>query len=520
MISKIFSGAIVGLESFLVEIETTITRGLNRFTIVGLPDKTVEEAKERVSAVLKNLGYCSPYSRAQKILINLAPADLKKEGALYDLPIALGYLLASSQIFFDHSKKLFAGELSLIGELRPIKGALALALLARTLHFDEIILPYENAKEASVSYLLDTQPPLKIIGVKHLKEAINHLTKKKNAPSFNPPEINNFILQDWELNVSWIKGQELAKRALEIAAAGGHNLLMIGPPGTGKTLLAKSMSSLLPPLNEEEIMELTKIYSVAGLLSKENFLVVKRPFRAPHHSASKISLLGGGNPPKIGEITLAHRGVLFLDELPEFHRDVLEGLRQPLEEGKISVLRAGYRLEFPSRFTLISASNPCPCGYYQDSEKECHCSPSQIQKYQRKLSGPLADRIDLFINVEQIKYEKLISSSGGDQFLKIKENVKKAREIQKQRFFKANKLGIFTNSEMGLAEIKKYCPIEDSSHSLLRRYLDSRILSVRGYYKVLKIARTIADLEGSENILSRHLSEALMYRARNFGNLF
>lgn len=518
MPSKIFSAAIFGLDARPVEIETVVSRGLRQFTIVGLPDKAVEESKERVAAALRGIGFLSPYSHSQRILVNLAPADLKKEGSIYDLPIALGYLVASQQLKFSPEGKIFVGELSLDGTLRPVKGILAFALMAQSLGFSEIILPKTNALEAALSSFSEnkTGNELKIIGVENLKGVIGYLTGKMKILPARMEGVKDFEKTDYELDLAWIKGQELAKRALEIAATGSHNLLMLGPPGAGKSLLAKAICSILPELSPEETLELTKIYSIAGLLPDDSPLVIKRPFRSPHHSSSEIALIGGGNPPRPGEITLAHRGVLFLDEFPEFHRDVLESLRQPLEDGRITILRAGYRMELPSRFSLIAASNPCPCGYYGDPEKECRCGPSQIQKYRRKLSGPLIDRIDLFISVNKLKYEKLTSETEENCSEKTRRKVKTARNIQRERFSVEKKDNLFiTNSEMKIPDIKRYCQIDNSSHGLLKKYIDSGRLSARGYHRVLKVARTIADLEGSKEILYQHLSEALMYRIRD-----
>ena len=505
MPSKVFSGAINGLDAQLVEVEIDVSQGLRSFSIVGLPDKAVKESEERVDSAIKSTKLLSPHGRTFKVLVNLAPADLKKEGSIYDLPIALAFLIASKQTSFNATDKIFLGELSLDGKLRPLKGALSFALMAKKFGFKEIVLPKQNAKEASLI------KEIKVVGVDSLSETLSYIEGRKEI--LGEEFVENEIVQapDYSVDIGWVKGQEYAKRALEITAAGSHNLFMFGPPGGGKSLLAKALPSILPRLNFTESLEVTKIYSIAGLLQENQAIINYRPFRSPHHISSEAALTGGGNPPRPGEITLAHRGVLFLDEFPEFHRDVLESLRQPIEEGKITVSRARNTFTYPARFMLIAASNPCPCGFYNDAEKNCTCSPSQVSMYRRKMSGPLMDRIDLFIEVPAVKYEKLTSEVSENQSDSIREKIEKAREKQKQRFSGTK---ILTNSEMNIPEIKKYCGHDEKSQELLKKYVDSGKLSARGYHRILKVARTIADLADSEDIKYEHIAEALMYRIK------
>jgi magnesium chelatase family protein len=507
---KIFSAALNGLDAQIIEAEIDASYGLRCFNIVGLADKTIQESKERINAAIKSSGLKNPSSQAIKVLVSLAPAGLKKEGSLYDLPIALGYLLASKQALFGTKGKIIIGELSLDGILRPIRGSLIIAAKAKDEGFKEIILPRANAKEAA---LIDG---IKAIGAGNLAEALAYLEGRlKILPAAGDPQGSEnlpFEKDPFSMDLGWIQGQELAKRALEVAAAGGHNILMEGPPGTGKTLLAKAMASILPPLSFEEALEVTKIYSAGGLLPENSFILKNRPFRAPHHTASGAALIGGGNPLMPGEITLAHRGILFLDEFPEFHRDVLESLRQPMEEGTVSILRSRSRAKLPARFTLVAAANPCPCGNFGDPEKECSCAPGQVLKYRRKLSGPIMDRIDLFIKVPQMKFDKLTAKENKNQSEEIKEKVSRARIIQKQRL--ANIPGVFANSEMPVPQIEEFCRIDSASKEILKKAVDSGKLSARSFHKVLKVSRTIADLENSAEIKNSHVMEALMYRQK------
>lgn len=504
MISKINSAGVSGLEAVPVEVEVDIGAGLPNLLIVGLPDKSVEEAKERVRSAIKNSNARFPTKR---ITVNLAPADLRKQGSSYDLPIATALLSSSGQIKIGE-KDLFIGELALDGTLRKIDGILPIVFLCKERGIERLFLPEENAKEASIMKEVDVYP------IKSLEDLIRGLRGDTSLKTEKKIDINDLLSQGEELylndlDMAFISGQEHVKRALEIAAAGGHNILMTGPPGTGKTLLAKAFTTILPKMTFDEILEVSKIYSVVGFLESKTPLLLKRPFRNPHHTASNIALVGGGQWPKPGEISLAHRGVLFLDEFSEFPKSVLEVLRQPLEDGKVTISRASGSLAFPSTFILVAASNPCPCGYFGDEIKECTCSNAQIIKYNKKISGPLLDRIDLYVKVPRISYEKLKKIEGQETSKIIRQRVEKARGIQRGRF-KETKLK--TNSEMGIKEIKKFCLIDDNTEEILKEAVNRLAISARGFHKILKLARTIADLEDRETIEKRDVAEAIQYR--------
>ncbi|HXK35412.1 MAG TPA: YifB family Mg chelatase-like AAA ATPase [Candidatus Paceibacterota bacterium] len=490
-------------EGRLVTVEVDIFRNsLHNFSIVGLPERAVDEAKYRVSSAIKNSGLPSPKSKNQKTVVSLSPADLKKEGSYFDLAISLAYLLADESLKFDPKDKLFLGELSLNGDLQSIKGILPLVMLAKTRGFTEVFVPASNGQEAALV------KDIKIFACQKLSEVIEHFSGEKALLPLPPTEIS-FEKEKPDFDFSDIRGQETAKRGLALAAAGGHNMLLVGPPGTGKTLLARAFSGILPPLDFESTLEVTGIHSVAGVL--KNNLITRPPIRAPHHRASAVSLIGGGVVPKPGEITLAHRGVLFLDEFPEFSRDVLEALREPLEEKKISVSRANGRAVFPANFILIAAMNPCPCGFF-GTAKNCVCAPMDLVRYQKKVSGPILDRIDLVINVENIDHEKLAGEKQRDETLP--EKIKAAREKQRERFRKLNLDSLKTNSDITAKEIDSVIELSKGVRGLLNESARKFDLSPRSYHRVLKLTRTIADFEGSENISESHLLEALQYRPK------
>jgi magnesium chelatase family protein len=503
MLAKVMSCAVVGLEGAIVEVEVDISPGLPSFTIVGLPDTAVQESRERVRAAIRNSGCIFP---TRRITVNLAPADLKKAGPAYDLPVAIGILLSSEQIYADVSNTLFLGELSLDGSLRHTHGILPMVAIAREKGLPDVFVPADDANEAS---MLDG---INVIPSVSLAQLVSHLRGEISIPQYQPDKDWRNITTDFShVDLAHIKGQEHAKRAIEVAATGGHNIIMSGPPGSGKTMLARSLPSIMPAMTIAEALEVTKIYSVSGLLSQDTPLINQRPFRSPHYTISHAGLVGGGHWPRPGEISLSHRGVLFLDEFPEFSHMSLESLRQPVEDKVVTISRAQGSVTFPANFMLVAAMNPCPCGYYGDPIKECKCSSSEISRYQKRISGPLLDRIDIFIEVPRVEYEKLTDDTPGESSERAGARVEAARQIQQRRFEGTR----FTcNTEMTPIEVKDFCRVDPPSQSLLRTAMKQLHLTARAFHRILKLARTIADLDSADTIKANHIAEALQYRQR------
>jgi magnesium chelatase family protein len=505
MLVKIYSSAVFGVDATTITIEVNINKGVN-FFLVGLPDSAVKESQQRIKSAVKNIGLSIP---GKEITINMAPADIRKEGSVYDLPIAMGILAASNQVkAADVSKYIILGELSLDGTIQPMKGILPIAIQAKKDGFKGVIVPAENALEAAIVQEIE------VLGVTNLSDVVDFFNGEKmiEPTLYKIEPTSEEIQSSSNIDFAEVKGQYKIKRAFEIAAAGGHNVILVGPPGAGKSMLAKRLPTILPPMSIEESLETTKIHSVAGKTAKKIGLITDRPFRKPHHTISDVALVGGGSYPQPGEISLAHNGVLFLDELPEYKRAVLEVMRQPLEDRSVTISRAKFSVDYPAGFMLIAAMNPCPCGYHNHPEKKCVCAPGSVEKYLNKISGPLLDRIDLHIEVTPISYDELSSEVQEEKSSSIRDRVVAARSIQKDRYKQYNN-EVHSNAQMGSFEIKTYCKLDDTSKTILKNAMNKLGLSARAYDRIIKVARTIADLDGSEHILSQHIAEAIQYRS-------